>query len=115
MENAELLIVSIAEQCKEQILASIETDSELPAPLQRVHLTWMCDSISTQAEHWSPTKLHRWIGFVQCAMIANRILDLEEARTMLRVAKVAYGKTGDDLLDHLDPSKSFELDIGGEG
>jgi hypothetical protein len=30
-------------------------------------------------------------------------------------AKIAYPETDDDLVDHLDPNSSFELDIGGLG
>ncbi len=45
--------------------------------LQLKHLLWMCDRIETHAEGGPATKLHRWIGFVQAAMLANRMLDLD--------------------------------------
>ena len=47
--------------------------------------------------------------------MAHRILDIDGARAMFDEAKIAHGKTSDDLLDHLDPSSSFEVDIGGQG
>jgi hypothetical protein len=75
----------------------------------------MCDKIEEHAEDGPATKLHRWIGFVQCAMLAHRMLDLDGAKAMFDEAKVAHGETSEDLLDHLDPTSSFELDIGGEG
>jgi hypothetical protein len=42
----------------------------------------MCDRIEKHAADWPDTKLHRWIGFVQCAMMANGILDLASTKKM---------------------------------
>jgi hypothetical protein len=46
------------------------------------------------------------------------MLDLDELKGMFDEAKRAHGEASDnleDLLDHLDPTNSFELDIGGQG
>ena len=48
-------------------------------------------------------------------MLTNRMLDLDGLRAMFDEAKRAHGETSEDLTDHLDPTSSFELDIGGEG
>ena len=51
-------------------------------------------------------------------MLANRMLDLDELKAMFDEAKRAHGEASDDLedlFDHLDPTNSFELDIGGQG
>jgi hypothetical protein len=115
MDNTSLLITAMAEECRGMILACENPDSDLPESLQLDHLQRMCERIERHAEDWPATKLHRWIGFVQCAMIANRMLDLNGAKAMFDKAKNAHGGTSEDLLDHLDPKCSFELDIGGEG
>ena len=115
MDNASLLVIAMAEKCRGAILGWNEPELELPVSLQPEHLEWMCDNIERHADDWPATKLHRWIGFVQCGMLANRMIDLDEAKTMFDAAKVAFAELGDDLLDHLDPESSFQLDIGGEG
>jgi hypothetical protein len=48
-------------------------------------------------------------------MMAHRMLDLDAAKAMFDKAKVAHGDIGEDLLDHLDPASSYEVDMGGEG
>jgi hypothetical protein len=116
MDKASLLVAAMAEHCTDRI-QNLEPslDVDLPKPLQPQHLHWMCTRIVKHVEDWPPAKLHRWIGFIQCAMIANRMLSLEEAKTMFDGLKIAYGDSAEDLLDHLDPDSSFEVDIGGEG
>ncbi len=113
MDNANLLVVAMAEQCRALIEASTTAESDLPPALQPNYLLWMCDRIEKQAEEWPVTKLHRWIGFIQGGMLANHILDLDAAKGMFDVAKSNYGPN-DDLLDHLDPASSFEIELGGE-
>ena len=116
MDNAGLLVTAMAEQCLDRIRKlAPPADLDLPPPLQPQHLERMCASIVKHAEDWPATRLHRWIGFVQSAMIANQMLNLEEAKSMFDGLKIAYGDIGEDLLDHLDPGSSFEVDIGGEG
>jgi hypothetical protein len=117
MDNASLLVVAMAEQCSALIEKSQKDDSDLPQAIRPSHLLWMCERIRTHAEQWPATKLHRWIGFVQCGMLANDILDFDGAKSMFDEAKYAYGGSGedDDLIDHLDPDASFKLDIGGQG
>ena len=117
MDNASLLAVAMANQCRALIQKSEEAASDLPQALHPMHLLWMCQQIEDNAEELHPTKLHRWLGFVQCAMMANGMLDFEAAKTMFNEAKNAYGISDedDDLVDHLDPASTFKLDIGGQG
>ena len=118
MENASLLIVAMAEKCKRMLREWDEYDSRLPKALQQEHLVWMCNKIEEHLETGPGTKSHRWIGFVQGAMLAHRILDLDELKAMFDEAKRDHGEASDDLenlLDHLDPTSSFEFDIGGQG
>ncbi len=116
MDNTSLLIVAMAQQCRALIEGSQSNDTDLPQALHRNHLQWMCDRIEAQAKEWPVTKLHRWIGFIQGGMLASRMLDFDTAKSMFDQAKSAYGiiEADEDLLDHLDPTSDFELDIGGE-
>ncbi len=113
MKTATRLIVAMATQCRRLIEQSAATAPHLRGALHPKHLLWMCDRIEDHADDWPATKLHRWIGFVQCGMIANRMLDLEGAKTMFDEAKIAYGGAGEDedLTDHL----RVEMDLGGQG
>lgn len=115
MNEASLLIVAMAERCRKQIRQSTSLDHDLPESLQPKHLLWMCDQIETMSGDAPNTRLHRWIGFVQAAMVAHRMLDLDGAKEMFDEIKGEHGASGEDLLDHLDPTSSFEFDIGGEG
>ena len=115
MDNACLLVTAMAHQCREILSKKLKLELGLPASLQPRHLIWMCDEIEQHAEEWPATKLHRWIGFIQGGLLANHMLDFRAAKAMFDEAKVAYGEASEDLLDHLDPDSSFELDIGGEG
>lgn len=116
MKNTNLMIIAMAERCRSMIQRSDEINCLLPPTLQPPHLLWMCDRIEEHSEDWPPTRLHRWIGFVQGAMMANRMLDLEGAKAMFNQAKIAHAERSDDddLVDHLDPQSSFELELGGE-
>lgn len=118
MDNSYLLIGAMARQCKQLIRQSSTTESSLPSTLQPAHLVWMCNQIEEHSEDTPATKLHRWIGFVQCALLAHGILDLDGLKEMFHEAKRDHGETAEDLedlTDHLDPSSSFEFEIGGEG
>lgn len=117
MDNAGLLVVAMARQCRELMEQSEANATELPQALNPNHLLWMCGHIEKHAEDWPTTKLHRWIGFVQCGMMANGMLDFDGAKAMFADAKNAYGEgdADDDLIDHLNPRSSFRMDIGGEG
>lgn len=115
MDNPSLLLTAMARECREQLLRSHQRNLALPASIRSQHLQWMCDKIELHAEDWPATKLHRWIGFIQAAMIANRMLDLHQVKTMFNDLKNAYGELSEDLTDHLDPANSYEVDIGGEG
>ncbi len=118
MEDSDRLIVAMAHRCRNLIQQSAKPAPELPKALQPQHLLWMCDQIEKHAEGGSTTKLHRWIGFVQAGMLANHIIDLAALKAMFDQAKAADAarcEDLEDLADHLDPTSSFEFDIGGEG
>lgn len=117
MDKSKLLIVAMSERCIAQILKSQTSEVELPDVLQPPHLLWMCDQIANHAEDWSESKLHRWLGFIQSGMLANRMLTYDQLKDMFEDAKNSYGvqEADQDLLDHLDPHNSFRMDIGGEG
>jgi hypothetical protein len=121
MDNTSLLVVAMAEKCRSLIREWDKTAPPAPGhpkALQPKHLLWMCDQIEKHAEGGPATKLHRWLGFVQAGMLANRMLDLDGLKAMFDEAKRAHGQSSDDsadLTDHLDPTSSFEFDIGGQG
>jgi hypothetical protein len=118
VEQPNLLIRAMAERCQ-RIIQDKPGDTRfgLPEPLCPKHLRWMCKEIVEHAEDWPAVKLQRWIGFIQAGMIANFMLNLEGVKAMFNSVKEQYGSVADDqdLLDHLDPSSSFEMEIGGQG
>jgi hypothetical protein len=112
------LVVAMAEQCRRVIQQWNQPAPDLPKALQPKHLLWMCNKIEEHTETGPANKLHRWIGFVQGAMLANRMLDLDGLKAMFDEAKCAHRETREDLedlTDHLDSTTSFELDLGGQG
>jgi hypothetical protein len=117
MEQKNLLIVAMAAECRRMIQTSPQSASHLPPALWPAHLLWMCDRIEEHAENWPAIKVHRWIGYVQGGLIANRILRVDQLRRMFDVAKNSYGASGEDLdlVDHLNPASAFEIETGGEG
>jgi len=116
MGNSSLLIAAMADKCRSMIQDSKVVDYGSSEALHPRYLLWMCDSIEQHVQDWPETKLHRWIGFIQCGMMANRLLNLEQAKVMFDEAKNAFGASGEDqnLIDHLDPSSCFEVEFGGE-
>ena len=116
MNDSTPLITAMAEQCRNRITDYGEASRELPPSLRLPHLLWMSERIIEHAGHWAEARLQRWIGFIQCGMIANGILDVEAAKTMFDTAKNAYAGSvpDDDLVDHLDPGNAFRFEIGGE-
>ena len=117
MDKSKLLIVAMSEQCIALIRNSEKREVELPEVLQPQHLLWMCDQIAHKTDKWTDLKLHRWLGFIQSGMLANRMLTFEELKKLIEDTKTSYGVKSDDqdLIDHLDPHNSFRMDIGGEG
>jgi hypothetical protein len=118
VEQADLLIRAMAERCL-KIIQDKQEDVRfaLPESLCPKHLRWMCKEIVAHAEDWPAVKLHRWIGYVQAGMIANFMLNLDGAKKMFAAVKEEYGSIAkdQDLLDHLDPNSSFEMEFGGQG
>ena len=115
MDNADQLVLAMAQECKRVIDQWHESESELPSSIRRAHLLLMCERIERNAEQWPTSKLNRWIGFIQCALIANRVIDLSDAKKMFDRVKIAFPESDEDLLDHLNPFDSFGLDLGGQG
>jgi len=117
MNDSSLLIVAMAEQCRDRIAAAIDPTRELPQAIHPRHLLWMTDQLIEHADNRRESRLHRWIGFIQCGMLANRLIDFEGAKTMFDAAKNAYGSSNadDDLIEHLDPESLYKFEIGGEG
>ena len=120
METTHLLIAAMAQKCRGLIEKAESTGGgtdDMPPALRPRHLLWMCDRVERHAADWPETKLHRWIGFVQCGMLADGMIGLAGLKAMFDEAKNAYGADSDDqdLIDHLDPDSSFEVDIGGQG
>jgi hypothetical protein len=116
MRNANLA-TAMAQKCAALIGGHAGADSHLPKPLRPPHLLWMCRQIESHAASWSPAHVHRWIGFIQSAMLANRMVDLQGLKSMFDEAKRDYGAAEEDLdlLDHLDPDSFFEFEVGGQG
>ena len=117
MNDTDLLMIAMAKQCRTIIEASEDTRPDLPQTLRPRHLLWMTDCVTEHAEDWPGSRLHRWIGFIQCGMLANGILDFDAAKAMFDAAKKTHSEScpDDDLIDHLDPENAFTFDIGGEG
>ena len=118
MDNTSLLIVAMAERSRRLLQDWRQPAPTLPKALQPKHLLWMCDQIEKHAEDGPATKLHRWIGFVQAGMLANRMRDLDGLKGMFVEAKAEFAEANrevEDLVDHLDPTSAYEFDIGGQG
>ena len=111
MDNASLLTVAMAERCSHLLLDSGSGNRQLPRCLQHDHLLWMCAKIESHAGDWPATKLHRWIGFLQGAMIAHGILDLDRAKAMFNKDKVAHPSADNDMSDHLDVDHKVVVDV----
>ncbi|GAA4441724.1 hypothetical protein [Bremerella cremea] len=118
MDNSYLLIRAMAKECQGVLRSRATLNRQLPDAMQPKHLIWMCNEIEKHAEDTPPTKLNRWIGYIQCAILAHGILDLDGLKAMFQQIKSDHGETAEDqedLTDHLDPMSSFEFDIGGQG
>lgn len=116
MNNKRLMVVAMAEECRRVIQWSDEANCLLPSSLHPTHLVWMCDRIEQHVEDWPATRLHRWIGFVQSGMMANRMLDLKSAKSMFDPATKAHANGHDhkELADHLDSESSIRRERNGE-
>ncbi len=77
----------------------------------------MCNQIQEHAQNSSLLRLHRWIGFVQAGILANRMLDLDQIKAMFDAAKQLHCASAEDqdLIDHLNVASSFKFDLGGQG
>jgi hypothetical protein len=114
MQDTQLMMAMI-EECSGTIQEHEESPVLLQKPLRKAHLLWMCTELIDHLDTWTVAKQNRWIGFIQCAMIAHGMLDLEGAMDMFARAKNAFGESSQDLIDHLAPDSTFSFDLGGEG
>ena len=57
MDNAELLVVAMAQKCKGLIQEWETPDIDLPKALQPKHLLWMCNKIDEHAEDGPATQI----------------------------------------------------------
>jgi hypothetical protein len=116
MRNANLA-TAMAQKCAAVIGELQSANNDLPKPLRPAHLVWMCKQVEAHAANWSAAHVHRWIGFIQSAMLANRVIDLDGLRSMFDEAKRDYGapEEDSDLLDHLDAESFFNFEVGGQG
>jgi hypothetical protein len=62
-------------------------DLGLPKAIHPKHLLWRCKQIEEHTEDGPVTKLHPWIGFVQGAMLANRMFGLDELKSTVRASE----------------------------
>jgi hypothetical protein len=108
-------MLAMIEECQDMIHKDMRPSDAFPAPLRKEHLLWMCDQLFDHVDGWTAAKMNRWVGFVQCALIANGTINLTQAKAMFEGAKNAFGEPDQDLLDHLDPANNFEMEFGGEG
>jgi hypothetical protein len=117
MDDSRRVIAAMAAKCRDTIRASDEEDSRLPPPLHPKHLLWMCEQVVEHGEKAKLTKLHRWIGFVQAGMLANRMLTLEQIKHLFDQMKEAQCQVHEDLdlADHLNVADSFAFELGGQG
>jgi hypothetical protein len=117
MEETRVIVAAMAAKCRDIVRRSNEVEESLPKALHPKHLLWMCDQIQKHSQEWPVTRLHRWIGFVQAAILANRMLNLEETRAMFDELTKSHDACSkdQDLIDHLDVDSSFKLDLGGQG
>jgi hypothetical protein len=115
MDNSQLMIIAMADQCEQIIRDTKKVNPAFPDSLQPNHLLWMCARIHHSAESWPLARLNRWLGFIQAAMIAQGMIDLNSAKSMFDKAKVAHADPGEDWIDHLDPSSHYAMDLGGQG
>lgn len=114
MSDAIQSVGDMAGVCRELIRRNVSMPvSDLPETLKVDQLSWMLDQICLHAGDWSAAKLHLWIGFVQCGMIANGILESTILSEMFGQLRAACN-VDQDLIDHLNQEDSFSLDIGGE-
>ena len=117
MDDTRSLIADMATKCQSVIRGSNEEETGLPRALHPKHLLWMCEQIRKHAQGSPVTRLHRWIGFVQAGILANRMLDLEQIKAMHDEVHKSHSVSSEDqdLIDHLDVDSSFKLDLGGQG
>jgi hypothetical protein len=117
MVDTRLLVAAMAAQCRDVVHDALEDETDLPKELHPKHLLWMCDQITEHSQEWTAAKLHRWLGFIQCGLLAHRMLSLEQVKRMFDDVQKSHGFSSEDhdLVDHLDPSSAFHLETGGQG
>lgn len=114
MTHSSLLALEAAQRCHDALL-KLRDDIFVVDPLVDRAII-MCNEIEHHCENWSPTRLHRWLGFVFGILAAREVMTPREQSAMMRELLLAYPEQADDdLFFHRDPRHPFQLDIGGEG
>lgn len=51
-----------------------------PHGIGKQHAMWMIEEVLANEHTWPSDKLNRWIGYLQCLLVLNRIRTLDELR-----------------------------------
>lgn len=114
MGRSTLLAMEAAQRCRDSLLKLKDETYWDDGILD--HALTMCDDIETYCDCWSPTRLHRWLGFILGVLAARNVMTPGEQSALIRELLVAYPERSDsDLRYHNDPRHPFQLDLGGEG
>lgn len=73
----------IIERYKQIIDKNLDGDLETDPYQKLSHLKWMLDEIVGN-DAQSITKKHRWLGFVQCVLIAKKLTTVDRERDFTR-------------------------------
>jgi hypothetical protein len=113
-EDPRRFAVAMAKECRHLLASANVKNLELPDPLKPRQLLWMCDRVEEHADDWPERKHHRWIGFIQAAIMANQLVDRPGMKQLFCNTGIAHDESfgDDDMLDHLDPAQSLQLDVG---
>lgn len=72
------------------LLEEFKDVGDMDDPISITYLKWMLDEVLNNLDTWDKGKVDRWVGYVQCALVARmphpffRRLMLLELRTLTR-------------------------------
>ena len=104
-----------ATQIRERIDPHRQIDARQEASGDTVHhFLWMCDQLIERKV--TGNKAHRWLGYLQCAMIfsGEEHLDLSSMKELSREANEKFPDEGWDKLKHHEFERRFGVIIGAE-
>lgn len=84
--NAQQVARAYSKHLLERLANMAEIDSVDDDDCKLPHLQWMCQQI-VDAQDWSDTKMHRWIGYVQGVLIARKYSTVQTERDDYRRVK----------------------------